>query len=191
MSEYDERRAAMAAATRRRILDACITVLARGADEFSIPNVAKKAKVSVPTVYRNFPDKKELLAATVAHMRGTHGARPLTSYEELPGLLRHNYTAGVATEERYRAAMASAPLVAAKHTQQFQEARMKLIADALAPQLAKLPEEDRARAHAMLTVICSSDLRNALARLCGQSPAEAAETAIWAAERLLAPRTRR
>jgi AcrR family transcriptional regulator len=64
---YAERRAAMAAHTRARILDACAALLARG--ELTVPAVARAANVSVPTVYRHFSDKQALVRATARHVR--------------------------------------------------------------------------------------------------------------------------
>src|SRR3954468_8015348 len=54
-------RTEQAAATRERIVDATIAVLARGPAELSIPAVAAGAGVSVPTVYRHFASKKALV----------------------------------------------------------------------------------------------------------------------------------
>src|SRR5581483_324678 len=59
--------------TRERILDALVQVLARnGIAELSIPLVAREAKVSIPSVYRYFPTKRDLFAALddYAHTKG-------------------------------------------------------------------------------------------------------------------------
>src|SRR6516162_4489047 len=59
--------------TRERILDALVQVLARnGIAELSIPLVAREAKVSIPSVYRYFPTKRDLFAALddYAHNKG-------------------------------------------------------------------------------------------------------------------------
>ncbi|MEZ5378550.1 MAG: TetR/AcrR family transcriptional regulator [Acidimicrobiales bacterium] len=63
------RRAAQAAATREAILDATIVVMGEGVESFSIPAVAARAGVSVPTVYRYFPDKEALLDAAAERVR--------------------------------------------------------------------------------------------------------------------------
>ena len=49
--------------TRERILEAVIRTMARGVAELSIPAVAREAGVSVPTVYRHFATKRDLIAA--------------------------------------------------------------------------------------------------------------------------------
>lgn len=61
-------RAQQADETRSRILDATIRVMARGVGTLSIPDVAREAGVSVPTVYRHFGSKRALLAAVHPHL---------------------------------------------------------------------------------------------------------------------------
>lgn len=56
-----------AEATRGRILDALVEVLAEGVDTLSVPAVADRADVSIGTVYRHFGDKAGLLKALVPH----------------------------------------------------------------------------------------------------------------------------
>jgi len=53
----NELRAQQAEATRSRILDATIRVMAGGVGTLSIPDVAREAGVSVPTIYRHFGTK--------------------------------------------------------------------------------------------------------------------------------------
>lgn len=62
-----ELRTAQAAATRDRILDSVVEVLAEGVDTLSIPAVAERAGVSIGTVYRHFGDKAGLLKALVPY----------------------------------------------------------------------------------------------------------------------------
>jgi AcrR family transcriptional regulator len=67
--EYrSELRVQQANDTRARILDATVRVTARGIATVSIPAVAREAGVSVPTVYRHFGTKEELLAAVYPHV---------------------------------------------------------------------------------------------------------------------------
>src|SRR5579863_7445713 len=54
--------------TRERILEGLIKVMANGIAELSIPAVAREAGVSVPTVYRYFRTKKELVEALGTYM---------------------------------------------------------------------------------------------------------------------------
>ncbi len=59
-------RAAQANETRARILDATVRVMASGIATLSVPAVG----VSVPTVYRHFGTKADLLAALYPHVVG-------------------------------------------------------------------------------------------------------------------------
>lgn len=56
------------AATRRRILDALVRVMAEGPAAVSVPAVAAESGVSVPTIYRHFGDKAGLIAALTPYL---------------------------------------------------------------------------------------------------------------------------
>ena len=62
-----ELRAEQAEETRRRILDAALRVMSTGLASLSVPAVAREAGVSVPTVYRHFGTKADLLAQMYPH----------------------------------------------------------------------------------------------------------------------------
>jgi AcrR family transcriptional regulator len=64
---HSELRAEQAEETRARILDAALRVMTTGLASLSVPAVAREAGVSVPTVYRHFGTKAELLAAMYPH----------------------------------------------------------------------------------------------------------------------------
>jgi AcrR family transcriptional regulator len=68
-----ELRAQQAEDTRARILDAALRVMADGFASVSIPNVAREAGVSVPTVYRHFRTKQDLLDAIYPHVVSRSG----------------------------------------------------------------------------------------------------------------------
>ncbi len=63
--------------TRARILDATLRVMAGGIATVSIPDVAREAGVSVPTVYRHFGTKTDLLAAVYPYLSMRAGLRDL------------------------------------------------------------------------------------------------------------------
>ena len=57
-------RAEHKALTERKILDAVIALVAQeGSDQITVPAVAREAGVSVPTIYRYFPNKEALIDA--------------------------------------------------------------------------------------------------------------------------------
>jgi AcrR family transcriptional regulator len=77
------------AATRERILRACADLVARRTSlDVSIPQLARAASVSEPTVYRYFPSKRDLFGAlaTLQFERATEGLDPRTP-DELAGAL--------------------------------------------------------------------------------------------------------
>src|SRR4051812_38582197 len=54
--------------TRRRILDGLVRTMAGGVAGLSVPAVAREAGVSVPTVYRYFRTKAELVDALAPYL---------------------------------------------------------------------------------------------------------------------------
>ena len=62
---------------RARILDATVRVMAAGVATVSIPSVARQARVSIPTIYRYFPTKRDLLAAVYPHIERRAGLKEL------------------------------------------------------------------------------------------------------------------
>lgn len=80
-----ELRESQARATRDTILNAVVEVLAEGVDTLSIPAVAKRAGVSIGTVYRHFGDKAGLLKALVPYAGRRTGV-------EVPESLPENMT---------------------------------------------------------------------------------------------------
>jgi len=61
-------RAEQAEETRDRILDATVRVMAESPAGIAIPAVAREAGVSVPTIYRHFRTKLELLTSVHPHL---------------------------------------------------------------------------------------------------------------------------
>src|SRR5688500_6619893 len=77
--------------TRTRILDATIRVIATGLASLSVPTVAREAGVSVPTIYRHFATKRELLAAVYPHAARRAGLDTIAdprSLDELRPIIR-------------------------------------------------------------------------------------------------------
>lgn len=65
-SYRSELRADQARATRARIIDAVKTLIGEGNRELAYTQIAKAARVSVPTVYRHFPTRPELFEGLYA-----------------------------------------------------------------------------------------------------------------------------
>ena len=103
-------RAAQAAQTREAILDALVRVLARGVAELSIPAVAREAGISIRTVYRNFPTKRDLLAALDTHLdaRIGYSLSPFPrDLDDLAAHVRRYFHALDGMDDTIRAARAS------------------------------------------------------------------------------------
>lgn len=181
---YDNsHRAVQAAQTRVMILDGLVRVLARGVVELSVPAVAHEAGVSVRTVYRNFPTKRDLLAALNDHLDSRIGfALPpnLRSLEELLQHIRDYFRALDGMDEVVRAARLS-PLAqeARKDHAGGVSLKHEAIANAIAPLTRRLAKQDRTR---LLNVIATMFSQFTLQRMkddLGLSATEAADIVTW------------
>jgi AcrR family transcriptional regulator len=116
---HSELRSAQTEATRTRILDATLRVMARGVASVSVPAVAREAGVSVPTVYRHFATKAELLAAVYPHLMRRSGADTVPwprSSDEVGGAVRAYLERMDTLDDLARAAAVSPAAEAARHT---------------------------------------------------------------------------
>lgn len=144
-------------ATRTRILDAALRVLARGVASVSIPAVAAEARVSVPTVYRHFRSKPKLMAAAYPHAVRRAGLDTIDfprSTDELRPLIRAVYDRLDTLDEVTLAAMASPMAAEVRHaTMPARFERVRRLTDAIEPPLV---EADRDRITRLLVVITAS-----------------------------------
>lgn len=103
-------RAQQAEETRSRILDATVRVIAAGVASISIPGVAREAGVSIPTVYRHFGTKRDLLAAVYPHLVRQSGHSELIAprnVEEFGQMVRQLFGRMGSFDEMSRAAIFS------------------------------------------------------------------------------------
>ncbi len=154
-------RAEQTDATRARILDATVRVMAGGLATLSIPAVAKEAGVSVPTVYRHFGSKPELLAALYPHLAGRTGFSQMTaprSVDEFGAVIRDIFDRLDSFDELARAAVASpAADEARRATMPGRIALSRRFAEAVAPHAGPADRDRLARLLVVLTT--SSALR--------------------------------
>lgn len=150
-----ELRARQAATTRERILEATVRVLAGGLADVTVPAVAREAGVSVPTVYRHFKTKRDLLAALQPHLQRHVGidanALP-TSIDELRGSLVSVLNGMDGLDDVMRAALASpgAEEVRRVHApNRFKLARK--VVDGVAPELSPADADRITRILVILT----------------------------------------
>jgi AcrR family transcriptional regulator len=167
--------------TREQILEGLIRVMARGMVDLSIPEVAREAGVSVPTVYRYFGTKRELIEALGVYILQKLGAvnrqLPRNPEELIAGVkeLSRRYEE---LDETMRAAAMSEFAYEARR--EVLPARLKMYEDALAPVSAKLSAADRTHLRNVVLVLCSTAMIRAFKNYLGISGEETADNIAWA-----------
>jgi AcrR family transcriptional regulator len=181
-----------AEATRTRILDATGRLMADGLATLSIPGVARAAGVSVPTIYRHFRTKRDLLASLYPHAARRIGLDTLPdpgSLDELRDWFRAYFERVDMFDDLDRAAMASPAADEARRvTMPSRLERIGRLADSIEP---RLPKADRDRITRLLVILtASSSLRMWRAHL-GATVDEAADDIDWIVRAAVAAATRR
>ncbi len=191
MASYNEQRSAQARATRVRILEATISVMARGVASVSIPAVAIEAGVSIPTVYRHFGTKRNLLALVFPHVvrrAGLDDIVPPRSIEELGHGVRTLFERLDSAGDLARAAAASP---AADEVRRVDlPARLEMnrrIADSIVP---KPVPSDRDRIARLLTILVSASALRVWRDHLGSTAEEAADDIDWVISAAIAATTR-
>ena len=166
--------------TRARILDATMRVMATGLASLSVPAVAREAGVSVPTIYRHFRTKPELLAAVYPHAARRAGLDKVAdprSLDELRPMIRALLERLDNLDDLSRAAMASPGASEVRQaTMSTRLERIRRLADTIEPKLGKADRERITRLLAVL--ITSASLRMWRDHL-GLSVEEVAEEIDW------------
>jgi AcrR family transcriptional regulator len=154
-SYHSPLRESQAAATRERIVEACVALMQRGAD-LTYAAVAAAAEVQERTVYRHFPKKEDLETALwdwiVAHL--THADFAARNEEQLVAAMRDSFT-GFDADAPLIQAMLHSPqgLDVRRRQQPVRRAMFEACIDSAAP---GAPPQVRARAAAVLQVLYSS-----------------------------------
>src|SRR3954462_4498458 len=155
---YDNsHRAAQAAQTRAAILDALVRVMARGVAELSMPAVAQEAGVSLRTVYRHFPTKRELLSplAWPLDARLQYSVEPYpTDLDEFADHIRVYFRVLDRMSDADRAILASQIASEARQEAGIQ-AKLRIVAGGLGPATASLSEAERTRLFNVVTTLFS------------------------------------
>lgn len=166
--------------TRLRILDATLRVMARGIATLSVPAVAREAGVSVPTVYRHFGTKIDLLAAVYPHVvrrAGLDDPVAPRSIDDLRDGVRAIFDRLDAVDDLARAAMASpAGEEARRNTMAGRFAFARALADSIRP---KLMARDRERIARLLVVLITSSSLRVWREYLGASVDDAADDIEW------------
>ncbi|MEP6681578.1 MAG: helix-turn-helix domain-containing protein, partial [Chloroflexota bacterium] len=166
--------------TRARILDATIRVMAVGLASVSIPAVAREAGVSVPTIYRHFGTKRNLIAAVYPHVvrrAGLDRAVFPRSIDELREGVRAYFNRFESFDDLARVAMASPAAEEARRINMPERlALSRQLADSIVPRLA---ERDRDRVARLLIVLTTSSAVRMWLDQLGASADEAADDIDW------------
>jgi AcrR family transcriptional regulator len=185
-------RAQQAEETRERILDATGRVMAGGLAFVSIPQVAREAGVSVPTIYRHFPTKHDLLAAVYPHAVRRAGLDELViprSMDELRAGLRAYFERTDLFGDLARAAMASP---AAEEVRRINMPDRVAIFRRLAGSIEPKPSKaDRERIARLLVILTASSALRLWRDQLGSSVEEAADDVDWVLRAAIASATSR
>ena len=185
-------RAQQADETRVRILEAALRVIARGLATLSIPAVAREAGVSVPTVYRHFGTKADLLAELYPHVvrrAGLDGLPDPASREGVREGVRAIFDRLDAMDDLSRAALASPFADQVRHaTMPARYARIRRLGDSIEP---KLSEADQDRITRLLVILTSSSALRTWRDHLGSTVDEAADDIDWVAQAAIAFANRR
>lgn len=184
---YDNtHRAAQAAQTREAILDALVRVMARGVADLSMPAVARESGVSLRTVYRYFPTKRELLAALNIHLDERIGYS-LTPYPVDPDDLSDHitrYFRGLENmDETSRAVRASGIGRAVRDTNVPD--KFRAVSEGLAPIAENLPEDVRTHLFNIVSTLFSQYTLQLMKDDLGITGEQAAESVVWAVKTLV------
>ena len=172
--------------TREQILEGLVKTMARGFTEISIPAIAREAGVSVPTVYRYFRTKRELIEALGGYMvqkTGISMSQPPHNSEELLTMVKHLFVTYEGLDETLRAAAMSE--FAYEMRKEALPMRIKLIEDALEPAIAQVNEGDRIRLRNVVLVLASTATIRAFKDYLNLSGEVAADSVIWAIQTLI------
>jgi AcrR family transcriptional regulator len=167
--------------TRDLIMEGLIRTMANGAVTWSIPDVARESGVSVPTIYRHFRTKQELvegLSAYVVRKAGLAGLPGPRSPQELIAMVREMYLRAEGMSEAMK--MASVSELAQEIRKESIPVRLNMIEAALAPVLSSFSEQERVYLVRMVLLLTSSALLRAFDQYLGLAGAEAADTVSWA-----------
>ena len=155
-------------------------VMATGLASLSVPAVAREAGVSVPTIYRHFRSKPELLAAIYPHAARRVGLDAIAdprSLDELRPMIRALVERLDDLDDLSRAAMASPVASEVRHaTMPTRYQRIRHFVDSIEP---KLKKADRDRITRLLAVVTASSSLRMWRDHLGLSVDEVAEEVDW------------
>jgi len=170
--------------TRERILDGLVRVLAKnGIAELSIPLIAREAGVSIPSVYRYFPTKRDLVAALdeYAHRKGSFDFSelpPMETPDDLADMIPVTFQRREAIEPTLSAAMSSSIGYEMRRSEFRQRARY--LAKALRPATENLSRKEARWLTDIALILNSHACVRAFKDYLGLNTDEASKRVAWA-----------
>jgi AcrR family transcriptional regulator len=169
--------------TREQILDGLIQAMARGGlADLSIPAVAREAGVSVPTIYRYFHTKRELIESLGSYIIQKSGIAlappPPRNPEELIAMVKEVFLKYEGADEMLRAAAMSE--LSYEMRQHALPRRLELIEEALRPVADRFNETDRIHLRNSVFILTTTAIARAFKDYLNLSGEEAADTVEWA-----------
>src|SRR5690348_10852032 len=172
--------------TREQILDALVRTIGQGVAGLSIPAVAREAGVSIPTIYRHFHNKQELVAALGGYLMqkmGMASMQPPRSLGDLLAFARYAFVKADDIDEAVKIIAVSE--LGRQRRKDAMPLRIKMLEDALAGELAPLNEQDRVYLRNMILILTSSAMIRAFKEYLDLSGEAAADTVEWAIRLLI------
>jgi AcrR family transcriptional regulator len=168
--------------TRKRILDALVRTMGKGVAALSVPAVAKEAGVSVPTVYRHFRTKADLVEALAPYLSRKTGLMeiPDAGSRDLRQITRELYRRNEAMDAEVRAAMASE--LGREVRRRTMPDRLALIRTYMAKQVPGVTGADLDRLTRVAMILMSSATMRAYKDYLGLGAMDAAEDVAWTLE---------
>ncbi len=170
-------------ATQARILDALVRTMGKGIAGLSVPAVAQEADVSVPTVYRYFKTKADLVGALAPHLVGKTGLMEVPrEAADLGAVVREMYRRNEAMDAETRAVMASQ--LGQEMRRRLMPQRVAMIRAEVARRTSGLAGEDLDRFTRITLILGSSAVMRAYKDYLGLGAMAAADDVVWALETL-------
>jgi AcrR family transcriptional regulator len=171
--------------TRERILETFMEMLAEpGTHDVTIPELAKRAGVSVRTAFRHFPTRDALFDGLNESWNAAQPTRLPRTPESFAAYVRSLYAGFAERESLVRATRQSKPLQEARARRKPQQ--RKHMAELFAPVTRHLDDRDARKAAAVLHVLAGSDTWLTMRDVWELTPDEAADASAWAIETLIA-----
>jgi AcrR family transcriptional regulator len=170
--------------TRQRILDGLVRTMGKGVAGLSVPAVAAEAKVSVPTVYRHFRTKGELVAALAPYLAGKTGLMEIPDVrgDDLGGVAHELYRRNEAMDTEVRAAMASE--LGQEVRRRTMPGRLTLIRKYVAERVPGVTGAELERLTRVALILMSSATMRAYKDYLGVNAMDAAEDVAWTLDTL-------